>query len=92
MTTIQRSILPIVDNFKPNFDRFIIYKPKDIVSGDFFWITQEIPKVNGGFIRFAAAVDCTTTDFVDPPVVVVVCAANKYVSVVGPRRGQPGRG
>jgi len=51
---IQESILPdlsIVDKmFK---DYFILYKPKDIVSGDFYWIVE-----NDGVALFAA-VDCT---------------------------------
>lgn len=34
-------------------DSFILYKPKDIVSGDFYWIAERNNKV------FVAAVDCT---------------------------------
>lgn len=34
-------------------DSFIFYKPKDIVSGDFFWLEEKANKV------FFAAVDCT---------------------------------
>ena len=52
---IQESILPdqsIVN--KALKDHFILYKPKDIVSGDFYWIGQHID----GKALFAA-VDCT---------------------------------
>ncbi|QNL22469.1 SpoIIE family protein phosphatase [Hyphobacterium sp. CCMP332] len=51
---IQRVILPpkeYVNNILP--EAFIIYLPKDIVSGDFYWVTD-----NEDFINFAA-VDCT---------------------------------
>ncbi len=34
-------------------DIFVLFKPKDIVSGDFYWFME----VNG--IRFIAAADCT---------------------------------
>lgn len=51
---IQEAILPpdaYVKKLLP--DSFVLYKPKDIVSGDFYWFTQ----VNGK-VMFAA-VDCT---------------------------------
>jgi serine phosphatase RsbU (regulator of sigma subunit) len=51
---IQKSILPsktyINQLFKNNF---VLYKPKDIVSGDFYWFTQ------WGNKTLFAAVDCT---------------------------------
>jgi len=34
---IQTAILPSTVEISDYFDHFIIYKPKDIVSGDFFW-------------------------------------------------------
>lgn len=51
---IQESILP-PDNYWKNClpDSFIFYRPKDIVSGDFYWIEQK-----GDTVCFAA-VDCT---------------------------------
>lgn len=51
---IQSAILPadnIVSGLLP--DNFIVYKPKDIVSGDFYWVSQSDHKV------MIAAVDCT---------------------------------
>ncbi|MBN8695222.1 MAG: tetratricopeptide repeat protein [Bacteroidetes bacterium] len=51
---IQESILPPQDHWKkilPN--SFIFYRPKDIVSGDFYWIEQRKNTV------CFAAVDCT---------------------------------
>ncbi|KPK86421.1 MAG: hypothetical protein AMS27_05125 [Bacteroides sp. SM23_62_1] len=51
---IQLALLPSTEMFKKILpDSFILYKPKDIVSGDFYWITEEKDKI------FVAAVDCT---------------------------------
>ncbi|MFH2095728.1 MAG: SpoIIE family protein phosphatase, partial [Bacteroidota bacterium] len=51
---IQNAILP-PDKFIKQLlpDSFILYKPKDIVSGDFYWIAQK-----EGNVMFSA-VDCT---------------------------------
>ena len=51
---LQEAILPpkeFVEKSMP--DSFILYKPKDIVSGDFYWVEEK-----GGKVYFAA-VDCT---------------------------------
>ena len=51
---IQQAILPDESLFKKSFaESFVWYKPKDIVSGDFYWIGQK-----DGKTIFAAA-DCT---------------------------------
>lgn len=50
---IQRAILPVKNQIENLFESFIIYKPKDIVSGDFYWFAQV---KNTAFL---AAVDCT---------------------------------
>ncbi len=47
---IQRAMLPKEDTFK---DTFVLFLPKDIVSGDFYWMYD-----NGDW-QFIAAVDCT---------------------------------
>ena len=47
---IQNAILPPPDIFP---DTFVFFHPKDIVSGDFFWMNTHETK------RFIAAVDCT---------------------------------
>ena len=51
---IQEAILP-PDNFVKQLlpQSFVLYKPKDIVSGDFYWIEEKNGKV------MFAAVDCT---------------------------------
>jgi serine phosphatase RsbU (regulator of sigma subunit) len=51
---IQEAILPLKDSVEKHFpDSFIIYKPKDIVSGDFYWFAH----VNG--ISIIVCADCT---------------------------------
>ena len=47
---IQFAILPPKIPFK---DTFILFKPKDIVSGDFYWVDVK------GDLEYMAAVDCT---------------------------------
>ena len=47
---IQRAMLPKEDTFH---DTFVLFLPKDIVSGDFYWMYD-----NGDW-QFIAAVDCT---------------------------------
>jgi serine phosphatase RsbU (regulator of sigma subunit) len=51
---IQEAMLPSSKlKYKLFKDIFILYKPKDIVSGDFYWYTEKNGK------RFIAACDCT---------------------------------
>ena len=47
---IQRAMLPKIESFA---DTFVLYLPKDIVSGDFYWMYDT------GEHMFIAAVDCT---------------------------------
>ncbi|WP_299463245.1 SpoIIE family protein phosphatase [uncultured Microscilla sp.] len=52
--TIQNAILPSDKSFERIFaDHFVIYEPKDIVSGDFYWLSQVEDYI------FVAGVDCT---------------------------------
>ncbi len=53
--TIQQSILPLKSITNKYFQSELIFKPKDIVSGDFYWFYAH-PQKN---IFYAAAVDCT---------------------------------
>ncbi|WP_020527665.1 SpoIIE family protein phosphatase [Flexithrix dorotheae] len=51
---IQNAILPAETTLDDVFDsHFVIYKPKDMVSGDFYWFSKVENK------SFIAAVDCT---------------------------------
>lgn len=54
--TIQNAILPDQDGIDNCFENFIIYLPKDIVSGDFYWFAQSANDENTVFF---AVVDCT---------------------------------
>ena len=55
---IQRSMLPDQKMLKGIFkESFIIYKPKDVVSGDFYWF-ERINRAGKEFMVVAAA-DCT---------------------------------
>ncbi|MGZ4118890.1 MAG: PP2C family protein-serine/threonine phosphatase, partial [Bacteroidia bacterium] len=51
---IQTAILPSIENMQKQLPEvFVLYKPKDIVSGDFYWFTEK----NGSSIL--AVADCT---------------------------------
>lgn len=51
---IQEALLPNLSNINTLFEQsFVLYMPKDIVSGDFYWFARN------GDTRFIAAVDCT---------------------------------
>jgi serine phosphatase RsbU (regulator of sigma subunit) len=51
---IQEALLPSETYFRKHFEEsFILFKPKNIVSGDFYWIGEKGEKV------FIVAADCT---------------------------------
>lgn len=51
---IQQAVLPGIDILKENTaDSFVLYKPRDIVSGDFYWIGKS------GNLLIVTAADCT---------------------------------
>jgi serine phosphatase RsbU (regulator of sigma subunit) len=51
---IQEALLPSEAYFRKHFeDSFILFKPKNIVSGDFYWIGEKDEKI------FVVAADCT---------------------------------
>lgn len=51
---IQRSMLPVEHDMNQEFqDHFVLFKPKDVVAGDFYWMTIQGP------YTFIAAADCT---------------------------------
>ena len=51
--TIQQAILPDLKQIKAIFDNFVLFRPKDIVSGDFYWFTKVAD------YYYIAVVDCT---------------------------------
>jgi serine phosphatase RsbU (regulator of sigma subunit) len=51
---IQEALLPSLDEIREVFPQaFVLFKPKDIISGDFYWIAR-----SGGYVYLAIA-DCT---------------------------------
>jgi len=51
---IQKATLPKIEDIRKVLpESFVLYKPRDIVSGDFYWFTEQQGKI------FLAAVDCT---------------------------------
>ena len=76
---IQGAILPpdkVVDQYLK--EAFILYKPKDVVAGDFYWLTHQADTI------FFAAADCTGHG-VPGAMVSVVCnnALNRSVKEFG---------
>jgi sigma-B regulation protein RsbU (phosphoserine phosphatase) len=52
--SIQRSLIPTENVFNKHFkDSFVLFQPKDIVSGDFYWVYQKDDLI------FYATGDCT---------------------------------
>jgi PAS domain S-box-containing protein len=56
--TIQDALLPSKRMLNEHFENFILYRPKEIVSGDFYW-TSTITYENDKRYCFLAVVDCT---------------------------------
>jgi serine phosphatase RsbU (regulator of sigma subunit) len=56
--TIQNAILPSLESMQKFFDCFVVYLPKDIVSGDFYWFMPLKTDVNN-WKTLMAVVDCT---------------------------------
>ncbi len=50
---IQTVLLPEMESISKHLDVFVFYKPRDIVSGDFYWYFEENDYI------YIAAVDCT---------------------------------
>ncbi len=57
--TIQNAILPMQEDIDAFFKTFIIYKPKDIVSGDFYWFTPLQSNSEYSKRILLAVADCT---------------------------------
>ncbi len=53
---IQQAVLPEEKHFVETFaDFFLLYRPRDIVSGDFYWLSEELENNE----RVIALADCT---------------------------------
>lgn len=52
--TMQQAVLPSLLTVRALFpDSFVLYLPRDMVSGDFYWVTQQ------GHRRYCCIADCT---------------------------------
>jgi serine phosphatase RsbU (regulator of sigma subunit) len=52
--TIQRAVLPLESDMSSHLgDHFILYKPMEVISGDFYWLQRT------EFATLVAVVDCT---------------------------------
>jgi serine phosphatase RsbU (regulator of sigma subunit)/TPR repeat protein len=82
---IQEAILPSRDSFIQNLkNSFVLYKPKDVVSGDFYWLEKFEGKV-----LFAAA-DCTGHG-VPGAMVSVICSNALSKSLLEEHITNPGK-
>ncbi len=50
---IQKAILPSLELFSDEIEHFVLYKPRDIVSGDFYWVDKK------GDLQIIITADCT---------------------------------
>ncbi|NOZ36374.1 MAG: DUF4154 domain-containing protein [Chlorobi bacterium] len=57
--TIQQAILPLAADLEKYFESFLIFKPRDVVSGDFYWFNEKTGKDGKPEKLFIATVDCT---------------------------------
>ncbi len=57
--TIQQAILPDMKEIERHFESFVLFYPKDIVSGDFYWFSNLGRNRAGDETIFIAAIDCT---------------------------------
>jgi serine phosphatase RsbU (regulator of sigma subunit) len=50
---IQKAIIPTETELQKHFDCFVFFRPRDIVSGDFYWFADK------GTVKILAVADCT---------------------------------
>jgi PAS domain S-box-containing protein len=56
---IQQAILPLPEDLEKFFESFVIFRPRDVVSGDFYWMAYLPARENLSEKLFLASVDCT---------------------------------
>ncbi len=58
--TIQKAILPMKGRVQTHFeDSFVLFRPRDIVSGDFYWVYETQDPITNEEIILIAVLDCT---------------------------------
>ena len=72
---LQQAILPEENEIKSQFeDAFILFKPKDVVSGDFYWFEKH------GDVSYVAVADCTGHG-VPGALVSIICSQALHTSL-----------
>lgn len=80
---LQQAILPSLDSFNVFSDFFLLYLPKDIVAGDFYWYHETTD------YQYIAVADCTGHGV--PGAMVSVVCANALERVVNEKKAiEPG--
>lgn len=88
---LQEAILPPMNLVNEKFEKnFILYKPKDIVAGDFYWHESYICEDSENEVNFIAAADCTGHG-VPGAMVSVVCSNALNQSVLQHKLCDPGK-
>ncbi len=54
---IQKAVLPYAKLLEAHYENFILFYPRDIVSGDFYWFKKI--SINNRELTFIAVADCT---------------------------------
>ncbi|WP_338768845.1 7TM diverse intracellular signaling domain-containing protein [Bernardetia sp. ABR2-2B] len=58
--TIQKAILPMKQRVQHHFEEsFVLFRPRDIVSGDFYWVYETNDPITNEEIVLVAVLDCT---------------------------------
>jgi serine phosphatase RsbU (regulator of sigma subunit) len=58
--TIQKAILPLKERVQNHFvDSFVLFRPRDIVSGDFYWFYETTDPITNEEVILIAVLDCT---------------------------------
>ncbi|WP_338814608.1 7TM diverse intracellular signaling domain-containing protein [Bernardetia sp. Wsw4-3y2] len=58
--TIQKAILPMKQRVQTHFEEsFVLFRPRDIVSGDFYWVYETNDPITKEEIILIAVLDCT---------------------------------
>ena len=58
--TIQKAILPMKERVQAHFeDSFVLFRPRDIVSGDFYWVYETHDPITREEIILISVLDCT---------------------------------
>lgn len=57
---IQEAVMPLKEDIMQAFkESFVLFLPKEVVSGDFYWFASHKEEVSGVNMNFLAASDCT---------------------------------